>query len=149
MATLYKRATPSQAMILRIVEGSIKNACDAHKSEFNPYLARSIAKRAAGTLTAEFPAVLAAKPSEKLGLATSFVMANRAARKAQLVEPSDGSKLTRGQKAERSKCPKASPLRSLEKYLFQQMRGIKARGEIEKANAFIEVLRKIAVLKAE
>jgi hypothetical protein len=30
MASLYKRATPSQARIIRAIEGAIKNAGDAH-----------------------------------------------------------------------------------------------------------------------
>ena len=60
MVTLSKRATPSQTKILRIVEGAVHNATDAHKMDRNEFMARSIAKRAAGTLTAQWPEVLAA-----------------------------------------------------------------------------------------
>lgn len=59
MVTLYKRATPSQRQVLKIIEGAVKNVADAHGHEYDPYLARSIAKRAAGTLTARWPDVLA------------------------------------------------------------------------------------------
>lgn len=59
MVTLAKRATPSQARILKIVEGAVLNASDAHKVPRDTWLARSIAKRAAGTLTAQWPEVLA------------------------------------------------------------------------------------------
>lgn len=62
MASLYKRATPSQAYILRAVEGAVKNAQDAHPEiQISQRHRRSIAKRAAGTLTAQWPEVLAAK----------------------------------------------------------------------------------------
>lgn len=68
MASLYKRATPSQQRILRIVEGAVKNAADGHGLTWPHNFARSIAKRAAGTLTAQWPEVLAAKtPSDRDG----------------------------------------------------------------------------------
>jgi hypothetical protein len=61
MASLYTRATPSQARILKIVEGACINARDAHPNvQINRRFARSVAKRAAGTLTAQWPDVLAA-----------------------------------------------------------------------------------------
>lgn len=62
MSTLYKRATPRQALVLRMVEGAVKNTLTAHPSYGTmppERLARSIAKRAAGTLTAGWPDVLA------------------------------------------------------------------------------------------
>src|SRR5260370_35193289 len=68
MAPLYKRASPAQRRILRVVEGAVLNAADAHGRPRDRYIARSIAKRAAGTLTASWPEVLAARsllPSDK------------------------------------------------------------------------------------
>ena len=62
MATLYHRATPSQRLVLRMIEGAVKNAFHAHPDLSKiplDKLARSIAKRAAGTLTAQWPEVLA------------------------------------------------------------------------------------------
>ncbi len=54
MASLYKRANDRQQRVLRIVEGAVKNAADHHPEfDYSPHLARSIAKRAAGTLTAD------------------------------------------------------------------------------------------------
>lgn len=147
MATLYKRANPSQAMILRIVEGALKNACDAHNVPFDPYFARSVAKRAAGTLSSEMKAVLAAKPSEKLGLASQLVMAHRAALKAEVAKPREVLPGPRPQAGVSRTASRLAPLRSLEKHIVKQMRGIKERGETEKANAFIEILRKIAALR--
>lgn len=61
MATLYKRANARQQQILRVVEGAVRNASSAHPEEhpISPRMARSIAKRAAGTLTALWQDVLA------------------------------------------------------------------------------------------
>lgn len=60
MATLYKRANPLQKRLLRIVEGAVKNTFDAHPEvEDKSRFARSVAKRAVGTLTAQFGEVLA------------------------------------------------------------------------------------------
>ena len=61
MTTLAKRATPRQAVVMRIVAGAVRNAAHAHpKWNIPPKAANSIAKRAAGTLTAGWPDVLAA-----------------------------------------------------------------------------------------
>lgn len=60
MSTLYSRATLAQAKILRIVEGAVLNTWDAKGLGRDPWIARSIAKRAAGTLSAQWPEVLAA-----------------------------------------------------------------------------------------
>ena len=60
MASLYKRANERQRRILRIVEGAVKNVADHHPElSYSPRMARSIAKRAAGTLSAAWPEVLA------------------------------------------------------------------------------------------
>ena len=61
MPSIARRATPRQAMVMRMIVGAVKNAADAHPSWWNydRRLAHSIAKRAAGTLTAGWPDVLA------------------------------------------------------------------------------------------
>jgi hypothetical protein len=60
MTTLYKRATSRQLLVMRIIEGAVRDAAQAHRGETDiARLARSIAKRATGTLTAEMPDVLA------------------------------------------------------------------------------------------
>lgn len=47
-------------MVMRMIEGAVKNAADAHPHwEFDPRFRKSIAKRAAGILTAQWPSVLA------------------------------------------------------------------------------------------
>jgi len=61
VSSLYTRATPAQAVVLRMIEGAAKNAFHARpRATLGPQLARSIAKRATGTLTSQWGAVLAA-----------------------------------------------------------------------------------------
>ena len=56
MSSLYVRANPMQARVLRIVDGAIRNAAHHHPEIIvSPQHRRSIAKRAAGTLTAAWP----------------------------------------------------------------------------------------------
>lgn len=56
MSSLYVRATPEQARLLRIVSGAVRNALHAHPEVVAPNpdrFARSIAKRAVGTLASQ------------------------------------------------------------------------------------------------
>lgn len=70
MSSLYKRATPAQRKILRMVEGVVRDVINTHPDWKIPDVAaRSISKRAVGTLTAQWPDVLAAS------LATSSLRA--------------------------------------------------------------------------
>lgn len=67
MVSLYKRASPYQRRVLRIIEGAVKSAADAHCTNLPHRFARSVAKRATGTLTAQWAEVLAAQmPSERV-----------------------------------------------------------------------------------
>lgn len=71
MASLYKRATREQQQMLRIVAGAVRNAQAAHGLPVDYRFARSVAKRAVGTLSAhtvQVPSVDAGKSGE---LATS------------------------------------------------------------------------------
>lgn len=70
MSTFTKRATPRQCVVFRMIRGAVWNAADCHPNwEIDRRYAASIAKRAAGTLTAGWPEVLAAPlvPSEEAG----------------------------------------------------------------------------------
>lgn len=87
MASLYKRATPAQARMLRIVAGAVMNAAHAHPEVIIPEsFARSVAKRAAGTLTAQWPEVLAANCT--LSESGGRQITNDLARGADLLKPS-------------------------------------------------------------
>src|SRR6185437_1437605 len=73
MTTLYKRASPQQAQALRIIAGAVLNTNDAHPGKYqgiDARFARSVAKRATGTLFAQMADVLAvgiSRPSEADG----------------------------------------------------------------------------------
>jgi len=70
MTALYKRASPQQAQALRIIAGAVLNTNDAHPGKYqgiDARFARSVAKRATGTLFAQMADVLAvgiSRPSE-------------------------------------------------------------------------------------
>lgn len=71
MVTLSKRATQEQQHIMKVVQGAVKNVADHHPEyHLTERMARSIAKRAAGTLTApdkakkRGPVLAAQSPSE-------------------------------------------------------------------------------------
>lgn len=60
MITLANRATLRQQKVMRIINGACRDAANAHPEwKFEPHWARSISKRATGTLTASWPEVLA------------------------------------------------------------------------------------------
>lgn len=52
MATFIKRANAYQAWLYRAIAGAVANAAHAHKLSLPNYFAHSVAKRAAGTISA-------------------------------------------------------------------------------------------------
>lgn len=52
MASLYKRATREQQQMLKIIAGAVRNTQHAHGMPVDYRFARSVAKRAVGTLSA-------------------------------------------------------------------------------------------------
>lgn len=141
MASLYKRATPSQRRILRAVEGAIKNAAHAHPEiQISPPHRRSIAKRAAGTLTAQWPDVLAARvgASSESGDGPTLTGPWR--------QPPQGSKAAaRGA----LRLAKRTPWRVLIQQLSRPLTELKAAGLNERAEAYIDVLKMIHRLRTE
>lgn len=139
MTSLYNRATPSQQRILRAVEGAIKNASDAHPAlQISPHHRRSIAKRAAGTLTAQWPEVLAAvRPLSESGGEPSPVTGRR--RRSSHCVKSAGR--------EASEVRGRFPLRRLIAEIARPIRDLKLRGQTERAEAMIDVLRTIHRLR--
>lgn len=135
MTSLYNRATPSQRRILRAVEGAVKNAADAHPEMLlTPRFARSVAKRAAGTLTAQWPDVLAAQ-SERSVSAAETPAGSGGARTSQVLR---GSK--RGSQKLYSL---RSPLRGLWKQFSIEVGEAKKAGQTERAETLIHVLKSI------
>lgn len=142
MTTLYRRATPSQRVLTKIIEGSIKNALDSHpgKREFTVNMVRSITKRAVGTLTANWPDVLAAKDY--------FLALSERARGLMLrgPSPSKSKRLTASKRGASQAGSRRSPLLKLHKDISRQMRFIKDSGNAERAQAMIDVMRMISNL---
>ncbi len=137
MASLYNRATPSQRRILRVIEGVCKNVADAHPDyQISPRAAQSIAKRAAGTLTAQWPDVLA--------LRSAMSVSGERARFEPAVAPvSDFRKgPVRGSRQVSSR----APLRALRKELQILVKPAKLSGQMERAETLIDVLKMIAKL---
>lgn len=158
MATLYKRATPAQYKLLRVVEGAVLNTFDAHGLPREPVMARSIAKRAAGTLSACWPEVLAAAslPSERSGLQ----LVQPSARSAQVSLPIDAAHLAKRRsvgplsdsaatRRGASKLSRRSPLTRLWRQLSVQMRDIHRSGNVERYKAYQDVLKAIAELQRD
>ncbi len=146
MATLYKRATPAQRRILRVVEGAVLNAADAHGRPRDRYIARSIAKRAAGTLSAQWAEVLAARsllPSQQAQAHCSCPACERRAHHAkrlvrrQRIIGTCGS-LSGG---ERHSLSRRSPLFHFWLQLAHGMRALKLAGDTVRFEIHRDLLR--------
>jgi hypothetical protein len=104
MSTLYSRATPRQARILKIVEGSVRNVAHSHPGWITDERApKSIAKRAAGTLTSQWRTVLGASPrGEPEGLQIlQGVIGDHPASSAGLRKPGGAGRLAKQRPAHR------------------------------------------------
>jgi hypothetical protein len=141
MASLYKRASPAQRRVMKIVEGAVRNAAHSHPNVMVPEtFARSVAKRAAGTLTASWPEVLAARSASSDRVLSQTLTAAPAG-----VRSNDGH-LKRGPLTVRYR---RSPLIDLWSEISKKMHGIKRSGQIERYEALVEVLRLIAAKHKE
>lgn len=139
MSSLYTRANSRQARILRIVEGACHNAAHAHPGKvMDARFARSISKRAAGTMTAAWPDLLATPMA--------------------LSEKPRGTLLARGERVDRDTSARrsgqiivslAAPVRKLHISVGNLASAAKKAGHNSRYTAFVEVLREIgAVLKS-
>ena len=138
MTTLYRRATPSQYRILRVVEGAVRNAAHAHPNiEIPQSFARSVAKRATGTLTAQWAEVLAARSaSSEASDVTGYDARSRVVSSQHAIQR--GAVLPRRRR---------SPLMRLWQDIAKQMRALKTDDPARYA-AYQDVLRMIAGLQA-
>lgn len=138
MTTLYKRANPPQARILRIVAGAVMNVAHYHPEYgLTHRIARSIAKRATGTLTAQWRDVLAARtargfvPSESgRGLTWS-----KAARAPSHLLAAAG---------ERLRCVRRSPLKLIQRDLGIMAGQARRAGDTARHEALADALRILA-----
>lgn len=128
---------PSQARIVKAVRGAVYNAAHAHPEwRFDPRFAQSVAKRAAGTLTAEWPEVLAAR------------LARRQQRNTEL---RDLDRSSRGRLSHRLQALQGQPplhsLKLLWRSISAHVGPAKKAGQTERAETLIEVLRMIAEMQ--
>lgn len=151
MTTLYKRATPSQARILRAVAGAVKNAADAHPEyQLDEYMARSIAKRACGTITSQWGDLLAAthangfRPSERAVLTCT----RPAQGSAQVCKPNHArAQLDQSESRGPSHSKRRSPLHMLIRDLGMMAGDARRAGQTERLAAIADMLRLIDRLK--
>lgn len=135
MASLYKRATLRQARTLRIIAGAVKNAADAHAVALPRSFARSVAKRATGTLTAQWPDVLALRIDAASERVEGVISRRPEHRSAQIAKRTQGGRLG---------LRRRSPLRQLWKDISRGLWRIRrAQGEEQRYQAYIEILQMI------
>jgi len=126
--------------MLKIIEGSVNNAFDAHGQVRNPRLARSIAKRATGTLSSQWGDVLALASSvSESGVVTiANSHADLGPLRVKAVTRRGASHLRR-----------RSPLVKLWKSIAMQVGSLRRSGQTERADAYVEVLKMVASLLRE
>lgn len=141
MVSLYVRANPRQRKIFRIVEGSVRNTLHAHPDYQLPEsAARSIAKRAAGTLTASWPEVLATPQSSERSEGKASVPSG-----PDSVGPA-AQRIRRGP----SNCLRRPPLfAKLYRELSWRTGEARYKGHSERAETLIEILRLIDRMEQE
>lgn len=132
MATLWNRATPSQYRMLRAIAGAVLNTFDHHSAPRDKYFARSVAKRAVGTLTAQWPDVLAAEAIRR----------QNGPRDRLTSRDPRGSHATQGlPKGDSLRLLRLSPIRFAWKRYAAGMWKIKQEGTSEQFAAHIRVLQ--------
>lgn len=119
-----------------MIEGAVKNACDAHPGWRPPkHFARSIAKRAAGTLTAQWPEVLAAEPSDNADVTQQLSL-----------QPQSVGPVERNGKGAVSAAFRRPPLQRLHRLLSRKVKPLMVLGYEQKAQAYRKVLKIIGNL---
>jgi hypothetical protein len=132
MATLWNRATPPQYRMLRAIAGAVRNTAHAHQLEMPKNFARSVAKRATGTLTAQWPDVLAATSQRRQeGRVKDWYRAG-----PEALRPVKGHS-----KGDRLRLLRRSPIRSLWKRFAAGMWKVKREGTPEQYAAHVQVLK--------
>jgi len=135
MATLTKRATPRQAVVMRMVAGAVMNAGHAHPHwNISPRMASSIAKRAAGTLTAGWPDVLAAPRASS----------ERGCSRSQAGISASGGQLGSADEGGRSTYAERPPLVRLRGAIGSMAQEARRTMQFDREEALIDVLRLIS-----
>ena len=134
MSSLYRRASGPQFRMLAIVSGAVLNAAHAHPGHaVDKRFARSVSKRAVGTISASWPELLAASsPSGAERLVAS-----------SLRNGSDHLKARGGRRTFGPAGPRFAPV---VREVAKLIRPAKLAGRTERAEALIEVMRIIDAL---
>lgn len=149
MVTLSKRSTPAQDRVLRIVEGAVLNEADAHGKPRDELTARSIAKRAAGTLTAQWPEVLAVSTRLPAKRPVPDGKCRACERRAELVERAvmrERQALTRNAGRRAPQLLRRPPLVVLWEQVKREMWHLK-RSDDPRTQTYIEFLKMIDALQ--
>lgn len=134
----YDLYTPSQKQIYRAIAGAVRNAAHGHPNwPLRHEMARSIAKRATGTLTSQWREALAAKPSES----ADFSLVRR--KEGQICGSRPTERKSKGSVAETSRvgAKRRSPLRLLHNHLGALVKEAKHEGRTERVEALQDALR--------
>lgn len=145
MTTLANRATPRQAQVMRMIEGACRNAAHAHPGRvLDDIMARSIAKRATGTLTSQWGQVLAVPQVRSEGSGDDL-LDRPAVGGSQLRTVSGRSIVSRGPTRPRgaSHVGWRTPLQKLHKAISIKCGEAKRAGDDKRTAVFVEVLRTI------
>ena len=142
MSTLWKRATARQYRVLKIVRGAVLNAAHAHAEPISHSFANSVAKRAAGTLTAQWPDVLAMPHQHR----QEGVKGTRGKAKAPKVSSYTALGLLKG---DRLRLHSRSPIKKVMLDMASNMRKVNTRGVIAERNSYIKILRLLAQAQNE
>lgn len=140
MPTLWKRATPAQRILLRIVYGSVLNTFDAHGMVRHNSFARSVAKRAAGTLSAAWPSVLASGTSGRQKGSRDRSQSHD----PQSLLPAEGAL-----KGDRLISGRRSPLYFTWKRISASMISVKKSGDIAEFEARVRLLKLLNQVQLE
>jgi len=150
MTTLYKRASPQQAQALRIIAGAVLNTNDAHPGKYqgvNARFARSVAKRAVGTLFAQMADVLAVGtswPSEAdSGQLSDPIRAGDSCTLSGNRPAQIGSRSARANESSHS----LALINRAEEAVRRLGNPARANGQPERAEAFIEALTVLGRLR--
>jgi hypothetical protein len=140
MATLWKRAIPSQYRMLKAIAGAVINTLDAHSRIRDKAFARSVAKRAVGTLTADWPEVLAAKNQRRQNGLCARLTTHKPRGSHVRAELSKGDRLTPQRR---------SPLRLAWKAVAYRMWKVKRGGSTAEYEMHVRVLRLLDLAQRE
>lgn len=152
MASLYKRATPPQARMLRIVEGAIRDAQQIHPDIVaTERHRRSIAKRAVGTLSSQWADVLAETRDANRGRlkrTSGQVNHRRPGSEGHPAIPTEGTATSdyRRTRRGRLRLQRRSPLSKIAKALGDEIGRAQRAGRDEDARALITAVRIIAAV---